>query len=202
MRYVINSPWGGTTDFLAAIQLILDIAIKNKLTQDEMPKKLIIVSDMQFDSADSNENNYYNQYKTSYNTLNKYSNYGLRKTPSIKEPTTHQVIQQAFYNAGMEVSGAPWKPPTMVYWNVRDTTGYSVQSHTPNTQMLSGFSVSLLRLVLDNKELPNNYQPTPYETFIEAVRGNEHYDPVRQAIAEVSEEPYFKNAEFGEWEEV
>ena len=202
MRYVMNSPWGGTTDFLAAIQLILNIGIQNKLTQDQMPKKLIIVSDMQFDSADSNQNNYYNHYKTSYNTLNKYSSNSFNNTPSIKEQTTHQLIQQAFFNAGIEVSGAPWTPPTMVYWNVRDTSGYPVQSHTPNTQMLSGFSVSLLRLILDNKELPDNYQPTPYETFIEAVRGNEHYDPVRKVIADVSEEPYFKNANFGSWEEV
>ena len=203
MRYVMNSPWGGSTDFLAAIQLILDIGIKNKLNEDEMPKKLIIVSDMQFDRADSNQDNYYSHQKTSYEQLNKYTNNGFRSSPSIKKETTHQLIQQAFFNAGMEVSGSPWTPPTMVYWNVRDTSGYPVQSHTPNTQMLSGFSISLLKLILNNKELTNNYQPTPYETFIEAVRGeNEHYEPVRKAIAKVSEEPYFKNAAFGEWEEI
>ena len=45
----------------------------------------------------------------------------------------------AFYKAGMQVCGAPWTPPTIVYWNVRDTGGFPVQSNTPNTQMLSGF---------------------------------------------------------------
>ena len=30
--YVLNTPWGGNTDFLAAIQLILDVGIKHRLS--------------------------------------------------------------------------------------------------------------------------------------------------------------------------
>ena len=66
----------------------------------------------------------------------------------MSDETTHQKIQMAFNKAGMQVCGAPWTPPTIVYWNVRDTGGFPVQSNTPNTQMLSGFSLSLLKLFL------------------------------------------------------
>ncbi|KAJ3125640.1 hypothetical protein HK100_010678 [Physocladia obscura] len=46
-----KAPWGGNTNFLAALDLILATATKNKLAADAMPKKLIVISDMQFDSA-------------------------------------------------------------------------------------------------------------------------------------------------------
>jgi hypothetical protein len=39
------------TDLEKAFQLILEVAIKNNVPQEEMPKSLIIISDMQFDEA-------------------------------------------------------------------------------------------------------------------------------------------------------
>lgn len=184
VKYLLNSPWGGSTNFLAAIQLILDVGIKNKLTQDQMPKKLIIVSDMQFDSANDTTSSYYSHNTPSYHTLNKHTNGAFTETPSLNEPTTHNLIQHAFFNAGMATTGNPWTPPTMVYWNVRDaqTQGFQVQSNTPNTQMLAGFSVSLLKLVLENEDTSTLKPPTPYETFLKAVRETDKYVPVREVV--------------------
>jgi len=45
--------WGGTTDIKAAIEMLLDIGVKNNLPQDKMPKVLAIFSDMQFNQGDS-----------------------------------------------------------------------------------------------------------------------------------------------------
>ena len=75
--------------------------------------------------------------------MNKYSSNGFNDTPSMKEPTTHVLGSTGVLN-GYGSVWCPWTPPTMVYWNVRDTTGYPVQSHTPNTQMLSGFQCHYL----------------------------------------------------------
>ena len=185
MKYVLNSPWGGNTDFLAAIQLILDVGIKNKLSANEMPNKLIVVSDMQFDSAhnsDSSWDSEYNDYGLFNNVLAQSSQYGFRRRPSMSDVTTHQKIQLAFYKAGMQVCGAPWAPPTIVYWNVRDAGGFPVQSDTPNTQMLSGFSLSLLKLVLDNGDLSSVKPPTPYDTFLDAVRDNPRYEKIVERL--------------------
>lgn len=41
------------TDLMAAFSAILDVAVKNNLSQDEMPEKLYIISDMEFDDATS-----------------------------------------------------------------------------------------------------------------------------------------------------
>ncbi|KAK8876270.1 hypothetical protein M9Y10_006465 [Tritrichomonas musculus] len=48
---VENAEWGGSTNLTAAFKTILDAAIKNHVPQEEMPSKLFIVSDMQFDQA-------------------------------------------------------------------------------------------------------------------------------------------------------
>ena len=45
----INARKGYSTDIQKAIQTILDVAVKNKLSNDEIVKKLYIISDMQFD---------------------------------------------------------------------------------------------------------------------------------------------------------
>lgn len=46
-----NANWDMNTDFEKALDMILTVAIKNNLSQDELPKALVVISDMQFDSA-------------------------------------------------------------------------------------------------------------------------------------------------------
>ncbi len=53
LRSISRAPWGGTTDFMAAMRVILDMAKSMKLAQDDLPKKILVVSDMQFNQADS-----------------------------------------------------------------------------------------------------------------------------------------------------
>jgi hypothetical protein len=48
-----QSPWGGTTNFPSAFNLILNKVIKHKLKKEDMPKMLVVISEMQFDQADS-----------------------------------------------------------------------------------------------------------------------------------------------------
>ncbi len=43
-----SAPWGGSTDINKAFKLILDTAVNNKVSADEMPKMLLILSDMEF----------------------------------------------------------------------------------------------------------------------------------------------------------
>jgi len=46
------APWGGTTNFQAVFDMILEKAKQNNLPQQAMPKRLFVISDMQFNSAD------------------------------------------------------------------------------------------------------------------------------------------------------
>lgn len=53
---ILESDWGMNTDFAAVFEdLILPMAIKNKLKQEDMVKQVFVFSDMQFDDALSRE---------------------------------------------------------------------------------------------------------------------------------------------------
>jgi hypothetical protein len=69
INHIKRSTWdgrSGSTNFTAAFRLILNHATKNKLTQEQMPSCLIVVSDMQFDVA---ENGAGVRFETMYETL-------------------------------------------------------------------------------------------------------------------------------------
>lgn len=51
VQQLASSEWGMNTNLTAVFQLILNRAVKNHLTPKEMPDKLLIISDMEFDSC-------------------------------------------------------------------------------------------------------------------------------------------------------
>lgn len=55
-KNLAHAPWGGSTDIYKAFKLILDTAVKNKVPADEMPKMLLILSDMEFDYCNRGTN--------------------------------------------------------------------------------------------------------------------------------------------------
>jgi len=63
---LIQAPWGGSTNLQATFDLILNKAIAHGLSQNDMPKKLFVVSDMQFDIADRNITTNFEAIKTKY----------------------------------------------------------------------------------------------------------------------------------------
>ena len=56
VRNMQNADWGYNTDFNKVLQLILDTAIKNNCSQSDLPNKLYVISDMQFDHANGSGN--------------------------------------------------------------------------------------------------------------------------------------------------
>lgn len=48
-QQMVNSKWGMNTNLHAALNKILSVAVKGKASQEDMPKMLLILSDMQFD---------------------------------------------------------------------------------------------------------------------------------------------------------
>ena len=160
------APWGGSTNFKAALEMILKVAIEHRLSPEEIPD-LIVFSDMQFNQA---------------------GQYG---------ETMHDVIKRRFAEAGVAVCGTPYRMPKIIYWNLRgDTRGFPAESNTPNTQMLSGFSPSLLKLLLDGEPLVieevaadgtvTHREVTPEETLRKAL-DDERYNRIRVILSESNE---------------
>jgi hypothetical protein len=118
---IYNAEWGMNTNFHAALDMILDAIIQNKMeAQDVQDMVLVILSDMQIDYGDNcNKESLYESMKTKY------------------------------ANAGVRVCGVPYKPPHILFWNLRSTSGFPSLSNQPNASMMSGFSPSLLNLFCD-----------------------------------------------------
>ena len=67
IRNLSSSAWGFNTDLRAVFESVLNAGIKNDVPDAEMPKKLIIVSDMQFDRAcSSNKRTNFEQIEKMY----------------------------------------------------------------------------------------------------------------------------------------
>ena len=53
VNFLKDVDWGGSTNLRKAFDLVLDIAIKNRIAPEEMVKSIIVISDMEIDAATS-----------------------------------------------------------------------------------------------------------------------------------------------------
>lgn len=113
------------TDLEKAFDLILGVAIKNRINQDEMPKSLVVISDMQFDSATNTRE------------------YGYGRASVVKE-TFHESMERKFANAGYTM-------PSIVYWQVEERQKSFQVTHDKNGVILvSGQGTSVFKSILTN----------------------------------------------------
>lgn len=78
INFISKADWEYNTDLEKALLKILDVAIENHCSQEEMPKSLIIISDMEIDEADGQ-----NHRENFYDYVSRvYEEYGY-KIPNV-----------------------------------------------------------------------------------------------------------------------
>ena len=118
---VQRADWGTNTNFKAALNMILNAIIEKKMDPDDVKDMiLVILSDMQMDEGDSTD-----------------------------KKVLYETMEEAYSKAGIRVHGQPYKPPHILFWNLRHTTGFPSLSSQANCSMMSGFSPSLLNFFCD-----------------------------------------------------
>jgi hypothetical protein len=149
---VRKAPWGMNTNFYAALDLILQTAIKNNVDPDQLKKTtLVIFSDMQIDEVGDSKDSFFNNIKL------KYREAGLKS-----------------------VYKTPFPVPHIIFWNLRTTSGFPSLSSTPNTSMISGSSGNLLNLFLD-KGTHVLEELTPWKLLQESLN-NSRYSEFQNAF--------------------
>lgn len=126
-----TSDWGYTTNLQAALNAMLDRAVEGRLKATQMPKQLIVVSDMQFDIA------------CGTNALTNLQQ--MKKT----------------YSETKDPGGNPYPMPVVVFWNVSGKFDGSTAPASANDNgviMLSGFSKDLIKVLLENQPFPTPYE--------------------------------------------
>lgn len=114
------------TNLQATFDLILETAIKNNTPQNELPKKLIIISDMEFDEATED-----------------YYRFGRER----KDATNFEVAKKKFEDAGYEL-------PKIVFWNVNALQeNIPVRYNEKGVALVSGLTPNIFKQVLLSETL-------------------------------------------------
>ena len=140
------------TNIEAVFDLILNTAIKNHMSQDDIPQNILIISDMEFDGCAVS-----NSYCRGYGRINR----GV-------DSRLFQIISQRYEDAG-------YKLPRLVFWNVNSRTGaIPVIENNLGVALVSGFSTNIVKMVMSG-------QTDPYECLLETLN-TERYAPIEEAL--------------------
>jgi hypothetical protein len=156
----VNSPVGYSTNFYAALDLILDTIEREQIPAEEVDKMvLILLSDMQINECISIEE---------------------ATTKCEPWPTLYRKITQKYNEVGQRLYGAPLPVPHILFWNLRYTDGFPTLSTQDNATMMSGFNSQLLNEFCD-KGIDALREYTPWYMFVSSHNRPE-YDIFEQRI--------------------
>ncbi len=126
---MVSSSWGMNTDFRAVfLNLLLPLAKKHNVKQEDMVKRLFVFSDMQFDSASNASNSW-----------------GGGQLNQADWSTTYDAVEAAYKEAGYEV-------PQIVFWDLAAYGTTEVTAERKGVAMMNGFSPALLKVFMGDAE--------------------------------------------------
>jgi hypothetical protein len=124
----INTQWMMNTDIEAAFRLILDTAVNNSLAQSDLPKALIIISDMEFDMTQRDAYDF------------------MTRTTSPAKKYYQQQMSDLYAAKGYTL-------PNVIYWNVSARQNTFHAKDEQGVQFASGQSTSVFKSIINNVEL-------------------------------------------------
>lgn len=125
IRIASNHSEMTNTNIEAVFDLILDTAIRTNCKQEDIPQNILILSDMEFDTATRGCHSFASPSKTLFDK-----------------------IRRRWENAG-------YKIPRLVFWNICSRTGaIPMKENDLGVALVSGFSPSVCKMVLTNERDP------------------------------------------------
>ncbi len=129
----------GNTDIEKVFRVILETAKSNNYSQEQLPERILIISDMEFDDGMyfGSSDNYYSENASEQKQL--FTN-----------------IQKGFEAEG-------FKLPKLIFWNVNSRSGtIPVRENDLGVGLVSGFSQQILKMVMSDKL-------DPFEIIVEQL---------------------------------
>lgn len=116
------------TDIEKVFMLLLQTAVKHQMKQSDLPERILIISDMEFDSATT-----YNRWSGNFQSQ----------------------MRTLFDNITREYNAAGYKMPKLVFWNVNSRTNtIPIKENKLGVILVSGFSVNIAKMVMSGKADP------------------------------------------------
>lgn len=126
-KSLVDVEFGFNTDFVKCCKMIIEYGKEHNIDDEDMPKKLFIYTDMQFDEAIAETDE------------------SERKSCGIE--TLYKTIVNMF-------KASDYTPPKFIFWNLNSShkESFPVSCKTEGTAMISGFSEQLLKIFMTYDE--------------------------------------------------
>ena len=142
-----RADWGMNTNVEAAMDLILDSAITHKLPQSDLPARLYIFSDMEFDACITEDDD--DRWSFCKNTIRR-----------SEVSTLFEKIEKKWRAAGYDM-------PMVTFWNL-DARQNNIPAIGPKFNYISGFSMSQMEAVMAGK--------TAVDMMLDILNGKRYND--------------------------
>ncbi|KAJ4826137.1 hypothetical protein Tsubulata_021885 [Turnera subulata] len=162
-EFIRKMDWGSNTDLQSVFDRILDVAVQNKLSEDQLIKRVFVFSDMEFDDAASANFGALMEKYYSLNPEGKFNEAEQKKMFQSSWETDYEVVQRKFREKGYN------KVPEIVFWNLRNSSSTPVAGTQTGVALVSGFSKNLLTLFLEEGGIVN-----PEDVLRLAIAGDEY----------------------------
>lgn len=144
------------TNLERVFDLLLATAIQHNLPQSELPQRILIVSDMEFDCACEFSTGYWGNGYSYDQVMKMYQ-------------TLFETIKTKWINAGYQM-------PEIVFWNVNSRTQtIPVQSNEVGVKLVAGFSVNNVKMILSG-------EIDPWKA-LKSVLDTERYAAIEEALS-------------------
>ena len=125
-----RADWGGSTNVEAAFDMMLDVAVKNHLSQSDIPENLIIISDMEFNSC----------VTSGARSTDRWGGYGR----SSVNDTLFEAMAKKWRAHGYDM-------PHLIFWNVQARQNNIPMIGNGNVSYVSGMSPSIFETIMSGK---------------------------------------------------
>lgn len=125
------------TNLEAAFNMLLNTAIMNRCSQDDLPNTIVVISDMEIDQG--------SEFRPSG-----YYGYGYASLGDRRREETHSKVKTMMENMRVRWANAGYQLPKLVYWNVNAASD-TILDDGPDVSYVSGFSPVIFEQILKGK---------------------------------------------------
>ena len=144
------------TDIEKVFDLLLNTAITHKIPQNELPQKILIISDMEFDFATTICCDYSYGHYDHDDVMSRYK-------------TLFETIKNKWIHAGYTMPG-------IIFWNVNSRTQtIPVQANECGVTLVSGYSPNIVKMIISG-------EINPYES-LKSILNSDRYKVIEEILS-------------------
>ena len=133
----VNANWGMNTNVAAVFDMLLNTAKKKHVKVEDMPTRIYIFSDMEFDKCMTFDSNYHNDSWSYWD--------------SCKHPSSTQEVNSDLEKIKRKWDAAGYQMPSVIFWNL-NARNNRIPAIGDGFSYVSGFSPSMIDSILSGKD--------------------------------------------------